>query len=82
MQNTATQTQETNFFQIYYSNKFKDRDYRVVAAKTDIEAIGVLQNNEPHAKNAYAQQITKEAYEKMVANLQNPCCSGTMYCKI
>ena len=64
-----------SYFQIYFTNKFRNRDYRVVAAATETKAMDNLQvamaeANQP-IKNLASQKISEEQYKKFVEGKQN-----------
>ena len=80
MERQTTETQ--NFYQLHYSDKFRNRQFKVVKAKDDVQAIDVLMLYDKNAKNIYAQAITEKEYNKIAANTYNPCAfayaSGTV----
>ena len=71
---TTTKTDQSNYFQVYFTDKFRNRDFVVVKANSEQQAIMLLQNKDEFAKNIHAQQITEVAYKKIAENKQNPVC--------
>ena len=74
MQTKTTATQ-SNYFQVYFTDKFRNRDFVVVKANSEAQAIMLLQNKDQFAKNIHAQEITEVAYNKIATNKQNPVCA-------